>query len=76
MFGKHTKSHIIEVSSSHQYDKWCKVVVLSREYENISKMSYKNIYNEFKQYRWYEIITYNSKQIQIFSRTLEIGGPV
>ena len=32
-----------------------------------------NIYNEFKQYGCYEIITYNSKQIQIFSRTLEIG---
>ena len=32
----------------------------------------KNIYNKFKQYRLYEIITYNSKQIQIFSRTLEI----
>ena len=33
----------------------------------------KNIYNEFKQYRLYGIITYNSKQIQIFSRTFEIG---
>ena len=28
--------------------------------------------HKFKQYKWYEIITYNSKQIQIFSRTLEI----
>jgi hypothetical protein len=38
-------------------------------------MSFENIYihNEFKQYRWYEIITYNSKHVQIFSRTLEIG---
>ena len=35
-------------------------------------MSLKYIYNEFKQYRRYEIITYNSKQIQTFSRTLEI----
>jgi hypothetical protein len=32
-----------------------------------------NIYNEFKQNIVYEIITYNSKQTQIFSRTLEIG---
>ena len=31
------------------------------------------MYNEFKQYRWYEIITYDIKEIQIFSRTLEIG---
>ena len=32
------------------------------------------MYNEFKQYRWYEIIiAYKAKQIQIFSRTLEIG---
>jgi hypothetical protein len=31
----------------------------------------KNIYNEFKQYRLYEIITYNSKQKQILSRTLK-----
>jgi hypothetical protein len=32
------------------------------------------MYNEFKQHRLYETITYNSKQIQIFSRTLEIRG--
>ena len=31
-----------------------------------------NIYNEFKQYGLHEIITYNFKQIQTFSRTLEI----
>jgi hypothetical protein len=30
------------------------------------------MYNEFKQCRWYEIITCNSKQTQIFIRTLEI----
>ena len=30
------------------------------------------IYNEFKQCRFYEIITYKTKQIQLFSRTLEI----
>ena len=36
-------------------------------------MSLKYIYNEFKQYRWYEIIAYNSKQIQMFPRSLEIG---
>ena len=28
-------NYIIEVSSSHQYDKWRKVVVLLREYKNI-----------------------------------------
>ena len=33
----------------------------------------KNIYNDFKQYRLYEIITYNSKLIQTYARTLEIG---
>ena len=33
----------------------------------------KNIYNKFKQHRWYAIEAFNSKQIQIFSRTLEIG---
>jgi hypothetical protein len=37
--------------------------MLLREYENISNMSTKHVYNEFKQYRWYEVITYNSKQI-------------
>ena len=31
------------------------------------------MYNEFRQYRWYEIINYKSKQLQIFSRILEIG---
>ena len=31
------------------------------------------IYLSINQYRWYEIITYNSKQTQLFSRTLEIG---
>jgi hypothetical protein len=31
-----------------------------------------NIYNEFKHYELYEIFTYNSKQIHIFSRTLDI----
>ena len=31
------------------------------------------MYIEFKQYRWYKIITYNFKKIQIFSRPLEIG---
>jgi hypothetical protein len=36
------------------------------------KYELQDIYNEFKQYRLYEILTYNSKQIQIFSRTLEI----
>ena len=39
----------IEMSSSHWYDKWCKVVVLLREYEFISNMSFKiYIYNEFE----------------------------
>ena len=42
-----------------------KLVVLSTEYKNISNTSFIYIYNKFKQYRWYEIITYNSKQIQI-----------
>ena len=35
-------------------------------------MSLKIVYDKFKQYRWYELITHNSKQTQIFSRTLEI----
>ena len=30
------------------------------------------MFNEFEQYKCYEIITYNSTQIQTFSRTLEI----
>ena len=50
-----------------------KVVVLSREYENISNRSLEVYDNEFKQYRWYEIITFNSKLIQMLSRTLEMG---
>ena len=54
-------------------NKWHKVVVLLREFDNLSKYELKNLYNKFKQYRWYEIIIYNFKQIQIFSRTLEIG---
>ena len=33
----------------------------------------KNIYNKFKQYILYKIITYNSKQTQILSITFEIG---
>ena len=54
-----------------------KNVVLSRCHviegiKKIKKYELQNIYNEFKQYRMYEIITYNTKQIQIFSRTLEI----
>ena len=36
------------------------------------KYELQNIYNEFKQYKVYEIITYNSKKIQILSITLEI----
>ena len=36
-------------------------------------MTLKYIYNEFKKYRCYEIITYNSKEIQLFSRILGIG---
>ena len=36
------------------------------------KYEHQNIYNELKQYRLYEIINYNSKQIQIFSEILEI----
>ena len=39
------------------------IVVLSREYQNMSNMSFKNIYNEFKHYRLNQIITYSSKQI-------------
>ena len=31
-----------------------------------------NIYNEFKQYRFYEITTYNINKIQKSSRTFEI----
>jgi len=31
------------------------------------------MYNEFKQYKRYEIITYNSKKMRIFSQTPEIG---
>ena len=58
-FGKHTKrSRIIEGLSSHQYDKWRKVVVLLREYGIISQK-----YTQVKEYRWYEIVTYNFKQI-------------
>ena len=34
-------SCIMEVLSSHSYDKWRKVVVLLREYENISNMRIK-----------------------------------
>jgi hypothetical protein len=37
------------------------------------KYELRNIYKEFTQYRLYEIITYYSKQTQIFSRTLELG---
>jgi hypothetical protein len=33
----------------------------------------RKIDNEFQQCKWYEIITYNSKQIQIFSIILGIG---
>ena len=54
--------------------------MLSREYENMNTMSFKKIklyiyiYKEFKQHSWwYEIITYDSKQIQILLMTLEIG---
>ena len=39
--GNTKKGCIIEVPSSHQYDKWCKVVILLREYKNISNMSSK-----------------------------------
>jgi len=39
--GNTKKNRIIEVSSSHQHDKWRKVVVILREYENISNMSFK-----------------------------------
>ena len=39
------------------------IVVLSREYQNMSNMSFKNIYNELKHYRLNQIITYSSKQI-------------
>ena len=35
---------------------------------------YIDTHNELKQCRWHGIITYNSKQIQVFSRTLEIGA--
>ena len=34
---------------------------------------FQNVNNEFKPYKWYQIITYNFKQILIFSRPLEIG---
>ena len=71
-FWETQKSRIIKVLSSC-YDKWRKVVILSREYENKNNMCLKYIYNEFKQYRWYELITYNSKQIQIFFKKLKIG---
>jgi len=33
------------------------------------------IYNKFKQYGWYETITYNSKIMKLFSKTLEIRSP-
>ena len=46
-------------------------------YEGIQKhkeCELKNsIYNEFKQFRWFETINYSSKRIQIFSGALEIG---
>ena len=53
--------------------KWHKVVVLLRENVNISNLSLKYIHNEFKLYKWYEMITSHSKYIHISSRTLEIG---
>ena len=71
--GNTQKSCILEVSSSHWYEKWCEVVVLLRGYENICNTGFKNIYNKFKQRRWYEVITHDSKQISMFLRTLEIG---
>jgi hypothetical protein len=46
-----------------------------KKYKGIQKhkkYELQNMYNEFKQYRLYEIKTYNFKQIQMFSRTLEI----
>ena len=56
------KLYIMNVSSSYSYDKWHKVVILLRKYKNISNISL-NIYKtyEFKKYKWYEIITNNSK---------------
>ena len=38
---KHKQSRLSEVSSLHEYDKWRKVVVLLREYKNVSNMSFK-----------------------------------
>ena len=43
--------------SSHLHDKWRKVVALLREYENMEIVSFKNMYNEFKQFVWYELMT-------------------
>ena len=73
MFGQHEKSRIIEVSSSYLYDKWRKVVVLLREYKNISSMSLKIYTMSLSNIDGYEIINHNSKEIQILSRAPEIG---
>ena len=38
-FGKYKQNCTINISSSHLYDKWSTIVVLLREYKNISNMS-------------------------------------
>ena len=48
---------IMSKNLSDHCDKCHKVVILSREYENISVMSLEYVYNEFKPYRWYETIS-------------------
>ena len=40
--------------------------------QKLKKYELQNIKSEFKQYKLYEILTYNSKQTKKFSRTFEI----
>ena len=70
VLGDTRKSRIIEVSSSHLCDKWCKFVLHLREYENISNMSFKIYTMSLSNIcRWYEIITYISNKYK-YSREL------
>ena len=63
MFGKHKKNFVLSK---------CHILI---HMTNGVKLSYcwgntKTSYNKFKQYRWFEIITYNSKPRHFFSQKL------
>ena len=72
-FGKHQKTVSLRCRLLINMTSGVKVVVLLREYKNISNMSLNIcIYNEFKQYRWYKTTSITPNKYK-YSQTLKIG---